>query len=195
MIYIFTGNGKGKTSAALGILLRGLAIGWHVGWVSWYKNQEWRIAEHRLSEILTEEAQSRLHFYAMGKGFYISEPDSENGKEKGVKIRPVHQQAVIDAHTSQEHESGAQKALEMARTLLPTVDLLVLDEVCNAVSDGLVQEDAVLEVIKNRAKTHIVLTGRNCPPGLLNMSDLVSEIDKKKHPYDAGVMAVPGLDF
>lgn len=186
LVYIFTGNGKGKTSAALGILTRALAHGWRVGWVSWYKEARWSISEHKLGGILLPGAKKRLQFFPMGEGFYIRAPE---------KKAPVHKAVVTDHATKQAHERSAKAALDKAVHLLPSVDVLVLDEVCNAVADGLVSEESVLKLLESRDQTHIILTGRNASKGLIECADLVSEVQKVKHPYDAGRMAVPGLDF
>lgn len=192
MVYIFTGDGKGKTSAALGSVLRGLAHGWQVGWVSWYKEASWGISEHKLHTIFSEEAQKRLHFFPMGKGFYLPESSVHIA---GKKVAKVHDAIVLDDDTQSAHKKAAREALEKVEVLFQTNDLVVMDEVCNAISDGLIDEISVLSLLKKRKETHVILTGRNASPLLIKTADLVSSITKLKHPFDAGKLAIKGLDF
>src|SRR5689334_21585370 len=127
LVYVFTGEGKGKTSAALGMLLRALAHGWKVGWVSWYKEKQWGISEHNLAAILNAETQKRLSFFPMGKGFYL----------QGQKQVRAQSAVIIDDDSREAHKEAAREALQKAKALLPKVDVLFLDEVCNAIHDGL----------------------------------------------------------
>lgn len=185
-VYIFSGNGKGKTSAALGMLLRGLSSGWNVAWISWYKRASWGISEHSVLNILNEETKKRLIFLPMGEGFFIKD-------EK--KYAHVHHAKVLDTATEEEHTEKAQYALKKAEEFLNMVDVLFLDEICNAISDKLVSEEQVIDLISRRGKTHIVLTGRNVTKSLIKHADLVSSIEKIKHPFDLGELAIKGLDF
>ncbi len=166
LVYIFTGDGKGKTSAALGTAVRVVASGKKVAMVQWYKSEAWGISEHQLK---------LPHFiiYPMGEGFYY--------KDKGDNPVP--------------HQQAAEAALKQAVTLCPQVDVLILDEINNAVSDELLSVDQVKQFIIKRGKTHLVLTGRNAHPDIVAMADLVTEMKKIKHPYDQGKLAVKGLDF
>lgn len=192
MIYIFTGDGKGKTSAALGAVLRGLSHGWRVGWVSWYKEASWGISEHNLHTILSPEAQKRLQFFPMGKGFYLPNASIHIA---GKKITKVHEAIIVDDDSTFTHKKAAHDALQKVTELLKTSDLVVMDEVCNAISDGLIKEKEVLQILKNRKRTHVILTGRNASPKLMKTADLVSSITKIKHPFDVKKLAVKGLDF
>lgn len=186
LVYIFTGNGKGKTSAALGTALRAVGNGWKVDWVAWYKNSQWRMSEYQV-------ALPGLSMFALGKGFYIQQPETVI---RDIKVASVHQAKVVDTAAVDEHKLAAQAALQFARERLETKpDVLILDEVCNAISDGLLEETAVLNLLKQRGETHLVLTGRSASPKLQDSADLVSEIVSRKHPYDQGKLAVAGLDF
>lgn len=194
LIYIFTGNGKGKTSAAIGTALRGVAQGWQVDWVAWYKNAQWDMSEYRLPKLIS---QKNLNMFALGNGFYIQQPEMviENEKNK-VKIASVNSAKVTDTHSADEHVLAAESALQFAHERLAAKPgILVLDEVCNAVADSLIAEQAVLELLKNRGNTHVILTGRSASQALQTAADLVSEISSVKHPYDVGKLAVAGLDF
>lgn len=193
LVYMFTGNGKGKTSAALGILTRALAHGWRVGWISWYKEASWGISEHKLDTIFTAETLKRLTFLPMGKGFYLQNP--EHVEKSGMKMTHAKKAVIVDNHKTAEHREAAEQALNKATELIRKVDVLILDEVCNAISDGLIQESDILELLEKREATHLVLTGRNASSLLQKGADLVSTIEKTKHPFDAGKLAVKGLDF
>ena len=193
LVYVFTGDGKGKTSAALGIVLRSLTHGWKVGWVSWYKEASWGISEHKLDTILNEDAKKRLFFFPMGKGFYLRE--GTEFQNNNVKTVCANSAVIIDDDSVNSHRIAASNALKKAENLLSTVDILVLDEVCNAIRDGLVDEKEVLYVLEKRKSTHLVLTGRNATKTIIQKADLVSEIKKIKHPFDDGKMAIKGLDF
>ena len=184
---------QGKTSAALGMLTRALAHGWRVGWISWYKEASWGISEHKLDTIFTAESLKRLTFLPMGKGFYLQNPNQV--EKSGMKITHAKKAVIVDNHQPVEHREAAKRALKKGTDLIRKVDVLILDEVCNAISDGLVQESDVLKLLEKRGATHHVLTSRNASPLLQKTADLVSKIEKTKHPFDMGRLAVQGLDF
>lgn len=163
MIYIFTGDGKGKTSAAIATAVRAIGAGLSVAWVGFYKQPTWQSSE---VEILKKIG---INIHLMGKGFFIHES------------------------TREIHTKAAQTALKKAAGL--KCDVLILDEVCNAVSDNLISLDSLLDLISKRGKTHLILTGRNASPKLIELADLVTSMTKIKHPYDKGKLAVRGLDF
>lgn len=202
LVYIFTGEGKGKTSAALGVAIRSLLLDKQVIWVAFYKQESWGLAEAKLKDKF-----SNLEMYFSGKGFKI-----------GAKTAPVGNKGhvVVDTASEEEHRNAAMAGLHLVSKYLQgsvlckdqeeqRTDpcfvqkpfLLLMDEVLNAVSDGLLEEKDVLKVLDKRGETHIVLTGRankrtSC---LLQGADLVTECKKIKHPYDLGKLAVKGLDF
>lgn len=164
LVYVFTGDGKGKTSSALGVAVRAASAGLKVGWVSWYK-------EKVLPARFNIEG---VEMYAIGKGFYKLPED----------------------HASPaEHKQAAVTALRQAEKLLKKVDVLVLDEVNNAVQDKLINLIDLINLISKRGKTHIILTGRNANKKIIELADLVTEMKKVKHPFDKGIKAVKGLDY
>lgn len=199
LIYIFTGDGKGKTSAALGVAMRAAGQGKRAAMVQWYKEKRWQIGEHRLPELLKKPL---FEIYPMGQGFY---------------------KLPTDHATSDEHKKAAQDALELAERLLKQTKvnrlegykvkkyhkqpsnlstfqpfnlfLLVLDEALNAVTDKLIDLIDLIDLISKRGQTHIILTGRNAPKKLIDLADLVTEMKNIKHPYDKGQKAVLGLDY
>lgn len=188
MIYVFTGDGKGKTSAALGTTLRALSTGFRVAWLAFYKGEDWEIAEKKLRENFP-----KLEMYFMGKGFYI--PDGE--EKGGVKVVSVNKGKVVDRAEKDEHVDSVQRGLNLAKRKLESgdYDLVIMDEINNAVADGLVESRQVLEVLGSRGRTHVVMTGRGASEEIIEEADLVTECKKVKHPYDQGEVAVKGLDY
>ena len=193
LIYIFTGDGKGKTSAALGVAMRAVGQGKRVAIVQWYKERRWKIGEHNLPLMLkrtngqtnkrTKKTIGRFEIYPMGQGFY---------------------KLPTDHAAPGEHRQAAQKALLLSKKLLrlrPSsfvlrpLFLLVLDEALNAANDKLISQTSLIRLISQRGSTHIILTGRNAPKKLIALADLVTEMKNIKHPYDRGQKAVLGLDF
>ena len=176
MVYVFEGSGKGKTSAALGVTIRMLLLSKSVVWISWFKEESWKVSEMKLSKKF-----KNIKMYWMGKGFFGG-PDDHSS---------------LDTHVL-----AAQSAVNLAKNILINktnkgkgVDLLVLDEVIKAVNDNLIALSDLLDLIKMRGEIHLVLTGRDCPLEIKEVADLVTEMEKKKHPYDKGTLAVRGLDF
>ena len=183
LVYLFSGDGKGKTSAALGVALRMLLTGKMVVWISWFKSEEWTISE----KSLVKKFPKTLSMYWIGKGFYL----------KGKKRARVNKAWIFDKETAENHKISAKDGLMLARSLLSAdpFDLLILDEVVNAVWEGLVTENDLIEVVKQRGKAHVVLTGRGASDKLIEVADLVTEMKKIKHPFDRGEIAVKGLDY
>ena len=169
LIYIFSGEGKGKTSAVLGIAVRAIGAGLKVAMVQWYKRKQWPISEHQLPQYL-----KKLQVYPLGIGFY---------------------RLPVDEKTINKHRQAAEIALKQARELINKVDVLILDEVNNAVKDKLINLVDLIKLISKRGKTHVILTGREADKKLIKIADLVTEMKKIKHPFDRGIKAVKGLDF
>jgi len=169
LVYVFTGDGKGKTSAGLGVAVRAVCNEMKVGIVQWYKEKEWLVSEYKLGEKL-----KGVEIYPMGKGFY---------------------NLPTDKATKEEHVKAGQKALKKAESLLKEVDVLVLDEINNAIKDELVGVEKVMRLIKKRGGVHLILTGRDANKQIVEIADLVTEMKKVKHPFDKGKKAVKGLDF
>lgn len=202
LIYAFTGEGKGKTSVALGVATRSLLNREKVVWIAFYKQESWGLSESKLKDKF-----ENLEMIFTGKGFRITNFDKKlmrDGKE--LKLATVGDGAkVVDTASEDEHKLAARMGLQMAvKSLQEKPFLLVMDEVLNAVDEGLISENELLEVIGNRGETHVVLTGRlgTEPASLpaqagtvLAGADLVTECKKIKHPYDLGKLAVKGLDF
>lgn len=171
-IIVYTGDGKGKTTAALGMAFRAIGRGWKVLMVQFMKGS-WHYAELDTAKRLAPD----LEIVPMGKGFY----------------------RILDDHyTEEEHRAAASAALQFAkdRMLSGEFDLLILDEVNNAVSTGLLSLAHVQEFLDAKpADFHVVLTGRGAPPELIERADLVTEMREVKHPYQKGILAQKGIDF
>jgi len=200
LVYLIRGDGKGKTSSAVGIMVRSLAIKKKVSWISWYKNEDWSIGENKLKGMLSPQYNKYLSMYWMGKGFFLKNSTNEiKIGRRSIKIEPVGKLGfvVTDTESSEIHSAAAKQALVLARAILKEKKdyLLVLDEILNAVADELITQEEVFSLIKLRGLTNIVLTGRGIYPKLEKVVNLISDIQKIKHPYDVGQLAVPGLDF
>lgn len=195
LVYVFTGEGKGKTSAALGVATRSLLIGKKVVWIAFYKQESWGLAEAKLKNKF-----DNLEMIFGGRGFRISNFDKKIMKAgKELKLATIGNGAkVVDTASEEEHQLAAEHNIQLAvDSLQKKPFLLVLDEVLNAVSEGLVKSKRVIELLNKRGDTNIVLTGRGNKQTsyLLQEADLVTECKKIKHPYDTGKLAVSGLDF
>lgn len=169
LVYVFTGEGKGKTSTAMWTALRAALAGKEVAVVHWYKEARWPTTDQKIKDLLPN-----LQDFLMGSGFY---------------------KLPTDHAAEDEHHTSARAALAKASELIGEVDVLVLDEVINAIGDGLLSEQDVLDLIALRGETHIVLTGRGASKELIDQADLVTEMKKIKHPFDKSKLAVKGLDF
>ena len=171
LVYVFTGDGKGKTSAAFWTGVRMALRGRRVAAVQFYKEARWPTAVQELSRKF-----KNFEVYLSGKGFY---------------------QLPTDHASKREHKKAAGEGLKKAGQLIKSsrYSLVILDEINNAMKDRLVKVEDVLRVLKNRGKTHVVLTGRYASKSVIRVADLVTEMEKVKHPFDKGVKAVKGLDF
>ena len=169
MVEIFTGNGKGKTSAALGTVLRALGHGLQVHIVYFMKGR-YPYGEQKVLSQLPNVSFSRF-----GQDYFV-DPANIKGKERGQ----------------------AKKALEEAYKAMTSgkYDLIVLDEVNLAAAWGLISVDDVIELIQKRPQNvELILTGRYADPRLIELADLVTEMVEIKHPYRKGVLSRKGIDY
>jgi len=170
LVLVFTGDGKGKTTAALGLVLRTLGHGEQVAVVQFIKGG-WQPGEAKALELFGDA----LHWHALGEGFTWETQDRDRDRE-------LVQQA-------------------WRRSLLYLADgerkLVVLDEVNVALKLGYLELDQVLEGLALRPElTHVALTGRGAPAGLLERADLVTEMKLLRHPFrEQGVKAQAGIEF
>jgi cob(I)alamin adenosyltransferase len=168
LLVVYTGHGKGKTTAALGMVFRALGRGMRVTVVQFIKGK-WKTGERLFAEKVPE-----LRFHVMGLGFTWESDDL--GRDK----------------------AAARAAWETARTeiLSGERDLVVLDEITYAFHYDFVELGEVLEVLRARPpQVHVVVTGRNAPESLVEVADLVTEMTLVKHPFESGIKAQLGVDF
>ncbi len=171
MILVYTGNGKGKTSAAMGGVFRALGHGWRVLVIQFLKG-DWPIV---FGEKESAKRHPKLEFFQLGRGFV-----KIMGDKKPIAV----------------HRAAARDALATARkkVLSNKYDLVVMDEVLVALD--LIPLESLLRLLKKApAKTHIILTGRNAHPKLVKVADLVTEMKEVKHPFQKGTQALKGIDY
>ena len=177
LVIIYTGNGKGKTSAALGAVLRALGHGWRVLVIQFFKG-DWPIVfgEVEMGKRLAPQCE----VLQLGKGFVKSMGDK----------KPF-----------AEHLAAAKDALAIAKEKITSgrYDLIVLDEVIYAIDYAgvqLVRLEEVLDLIEAKPPAlHLILTGRHAPQALIDRADLVTEMREIKHPWQQKIPAQVGVDY
>lgn len=178
VVVVYTGEGKGKTSASIGLMARALGRGWRVAYVQFIK--EWEVGEHTFIAKLEPVFRKELTFFKGGKGFYNAGPMSA----KGV--------------TEEDHTAAANATYEFALKAVKsgTYDLVICDEINNAVHDELLSPIQLEALIDQRdPKTSLCLTGRNFPKELLPKTDIATNMTKIKHHFDDKFLANEGIDF
>jgi cob(I)alamin adenosyltransferase len=168
LVLVNTGHGKGKSSAAFGVMGRAWARGWRVSIVQFVKGGKWQVGERKLADHLGIEWQT------LGDGFTWESTDIDETVAKG------------------------RHAWEVARAKLASGDyeLMILDELTYAVSYGWVDVHKVVDGIVGRArKTNVVITGRDAPQELIDIADTATEMRVIKHAYERGIRAVKGIEY
>ena len=170
LILVFTGQGKGKTTAALGLVLRTLGHGERVAVVQFIKGG-WEPGEARALRIYG----SAVHWHAVGEGFTWETQDRQRDQQL--------------VHKAWQLSLGYLRDIE--------IRLVVLDEVNVALKLGYLDLDTVLAGLSERPPlTHVALTGRSAPLALIERADLVSEMTLVRHPFlEQGVRAQPGIEY
>ena len=172
LIIVYTGGGKGKTTAALGMALRAVGYDHKVCMIQFIKGS-WHYGEMDSSKKLAPE----FELVAVGKGFV------------GI---------LDDTSTKEEHEKYAEEAMKICqeKILSENYDLVILDEINYAVNLGLINLKSVIELIKSKPKKlDLVLTGNHAKEEILHLADLVTEMKGIKHPFQSGIKAKKGIDF
>ena len=168
VVVLNTGDGKGKSSAAFGVMGRGWARGWRVAVVQFVKGGKWKTGERKLADHLG------IEWHTLGDGFTWESADLDETAAKG------------------------RHAWEVAAAKLASgdYDLLILDELTYAVKYGWVPVADVVAGIEGRApKTNVVITGRDAAPELIELADTATEMRKIKHAYDRGITAKKGIEY
>ena len=170
LLIVHTGPGKGKSTAAFGMVFRALGNGMKVGVVQFVKGK-WETGERAVLEKFPDTCTIR----SMGEGFTWETQD----KDRDI--------------------AAAQKAWEMAKSLIRDADnkMVLLDEINIALRYGYIEIDEVIQFLKTEkpAMTHVVLTGRNAADELLEMADLATEMTLLSHPFRSGIKAQQGVEF
>lgn len=179
VVVVYTGEGKGKTSAALGLMARALGNRWRVAFIQFIKY--WGVGEHVFIRDIQGLYQDQLYFYKGGRGFYNA-PDG---------LSPAH--ITPEQHTTAALETY-REALRCAQD--GTFDLVICDEINNAVHDKLLSRDQLKELITSRhERTSLCLTGRNFPETLVPLTDIATNMTKIKHHFDDKYLANKGVDY
>ena len=168
IVLVNTGQGKGKSSAAFGVMARGWARGWNVGVVQFVKGGKWRTGERKLADHLG------IEWHTLGDGFTWESTDLDETAAKG------------------RHAWG------VARQKLASGDyqLLILDELTYAASYGWVPVEEIVAGLRDRdPRTNVVVTGRNAPEEIVALADTVTEMRKVKHAYEQGIRAIKGIEY
>lgn len=175
---VYTGEGKGKTSAALGLMVRAMGNDWRVAFIQFIKY--WGVSEHIFIRNVQELYEDKLYFFKGGKGFY-----------KAGDLSPQH-------ISEKQHKQAAQEtyaeALDAASS--GAYQLVICDEINNALHDGLLTQSSVRRLLKNKhPQTSLCLTGRNFPSALLDDVDIATDMTKLKHHFDDKYLANKGIDY
>ena len=171
LLMVYTGNGKGKTSAAMGTAFRAVGNGFKVLMIQFIKGS-WHYGELDAAAMLKDAFEIR----PMGRGFVkvgTEKPDPE------------------DTRLVEEAWKAAIKAMGSGK-----YDMLILDEINYAIHYGMLEIDKVVEALTARpGQLHVICTGRNAHPKLVDAADLVSEIKEIKHPFQKGILAQRGIEY
>ncbi len=168
VVVVNTGDGKGKSTAAFGMMIRGVARGWRVAVVQFIKSGAWKVGEETVGRRLG------VDWWTLGEGFSWDSDDL--GRDRAVAGEAwAHARAVLEAG---EHE------------------LVVLDEITYPVNWGWIDGDDVVRAIRQRPDhVNVVLTGRDAPAALVDAADTVTEMRSVKHAFERGIRAKKGIDY
>lgn len=178
VVLVYTGDSKGKTSASIGLMCRALGNGWKVAFIQFIKH--WDVGEHKFIREVQPVFGERLYFFKGGKGFF----NAGDMSAKNV--------------SNTEHKTAAEETLKQALHCATSgdYDLVICDEINNAVHDGLLAEDELRDLIDEKhSKTSLCLTGRNFPEELLPKVDIATRMTKIKHHFDDKFLANKGIDY
>ncbi len=182
MIVVFTGNGKGKTTAALGAAVRAVGRGQKVLMVQFIKGP-WKSGEDYV-KITNDEGRM--------KNDETKKPGAFTLRKMGLGFVGI----LGDQLPIEEHQKAAAKAIAYIKEALPNYDMVIMDEVNVAVSLKLVSVEDVVDVVKGVAPEKIVLlTGRGAPQEFLDLADLATEMKELKHPFNKGNLGKVNVEF
>lgn len=168
LFIVNTGDGKGKSSSAFGVMLRSVARGWNVKVIQFIKSEKWKTGERKMADQLGVE------WVTGGDGFTWESNDME------------------------ATEQAARDAWKQAKDSINSgdYDLIILDEGTYPITFGWIDVADVVETIDNRPEgVNVIVTGRDAHEDLIAIADTVTEMKKIKHPFDRGIAARKGIDF
>ncbi|HYD10913.1 MAG TPA: cob(I)yrinic acid a,c-diamide adenosyltransferase [Acidimicrobiales bacterium] len=168
VVLVHTGDGKGKSSSAWGVMIRGVARGWNVAVVQSIKSGQWNTGEEKIGRQLGVE------WWTIGEGFSWESEDLT--KDQAV----------------------AKEAWKQARSLIAAGqhDLVILDEITYPMNWGWIDTDDVVATVRDRPEhVHVVITGRNAPEAIVEIADTVTEMRMVKHAYERGIVAKKGIEY
>jgi cob(I)alamin adenosyltransferase len=178
VVIVYTGESKGKTSAGIGLMVRALGNRWNVAFIQFIKY--WGVGEHVFIRDILPMFKDQLYFYKGGKGFYNAGALSAEFVDEAQ-----HKQAANDTFLEAMQAATSGK-----------FDLVICDEINNAVNDGLISKAQLKELLDKRApNTSLCLTGRNFPEEFLPQVDIATNMTKIKHHFDEKYLANKGIDF
>jgi cob(I)alamin adenosyltransferase len=168
IVLVNTGDGKGKSTAAFGVVMRSVARGWRVCVVQFLKSGKWHTGEEEMARRLG------VDFNPMGDGFTWDSEDLDASRQQAVHAWEVAKQAIASGEYS----------------------LVVLDEITYPMNWEWIRTSDVVETLRSRpANVNVIATGRDAPQELLEVADTATEMRKLKHAFDEGVRARRGIDF
>ncbi|PJJ01219.1 cob(I)yrinic acid a,c-diamide adenosyltransferase [Streptomyces sp. 2333.5] len=175
LVFVHTGQGKGKSTAAFGLALRAWNQGWPVGVFQFVKSAKWKVGEERALKVLGESGEGgTVAWHKMGEGWSWVQRDIASSEDAA-------------------REGWEQVKRDLAAE---TYKLLVLDEFAYPLKWGWIDTDEVVSALRDRPGTqHVVITGRGAPEPLLDFADLVTDMTKVKHPMDTGQKGQRGIEW
>ncbi len=168
LLLVNTGDGKGKSSAAFGVMLRSVAMGWPVAVLQFVKSGEWKVGEEKIGRQLGVE------WHSLGEGFTWDSTNLDHDKEVAQKAWHVAADAIV---------SGKFR-------------LVILDELTYLCTWGWIDTGEVVDALRDRPdNVNVIVTGRDCPAEIVAIADTVTEMRKIKHAYDKGITAKKGIEY
>ena len=168
LVLVNTGEGKGKSTAAFGVVMRALARDWRVCVIQFIKSDRWRVGEEKIAR------QLGVDWLKGGDGFTCESPDLDKSEGRAAAAWKLAASVIAEG----EHQ------------------LVVLDEITYPMNYGWIDPGEVIEAIRSRpARVNIIATGRDAPPELVDVADTVTEMVKVRHAYDRGIPARRGIDL
>jgi len=169
LLIVLTGHGKGKSTSAFGMLMRSWARGYRCGVFQFVKSGKWKVGEHKAAREL-----GGIDWEKMGDGWTWISKDLEESADRA-------------------REGWAEVSRRIADE---RYEFLLLDELTYPITFGWLDEDEVVSTLRDRPGfQHVVVTGRDATPKLIEAADLVSEVVKVKHPMDEGIRAQQGIEW